>query len=254
MIELWTNSGPMEKNPIPPNKKAVLGLSLWDHANFLITRTNRNDINSIKDIAGKSVTAATPGSTTDQLAKQTHEALGIKTTIKYMDTTGNADALRSGMVDAVWAYVLSEVGLPSFLKDLELRMEVKIVPMSEKEIAAVVEKTPGVAGLFVTTANFTTRMKGPEKFWVPGLGSFWVLSPDLPEEAAYQMCEALYINRNDATQVYNGHWKFEKDPFGMQALHLDVAARSKLPLHPGAAKWLKKHNAWKDSWNVMLQK
>ena len=254
MIELWTNTGPLAKNPVPPNRKALLGLSLWDHANFLSTRTDRNDINSLKDLEGKTVAAATPGSTTDTLAQQIHAAFGIKSTFKYMQTTANADALRSGMLDAVWAYVLSEVGLPSFLKDLELRMEVKIVPLSEKEVAAVAEKTPGVAALLVTPANFTTRMKGPEKTWVPGLGQFWVLSPDLPEDAAYEMCEALYVHRKEVTEVYNGHWKFEKDPFGMQALHLDVAARAKLPLHPGTAKWLKKHNVWKDRWNGMLAK
>ena len=254
MIDLWNNKGPLAKNPIPENKKALLGISLWEHANFLITRADRDDIKSVKDLEGKTVTAATPGSTTDTLAKQVHKTLGIKTTFKPMQTTANADALRSGMLDAVWTYVLSGVSMPSFMKDLELRMKAKVVPLTEAEVAAVAKDAPGVAKLSVQLDSFSKRITGPEEIWVPGLGQFWVLSPDLPEEAVYQMCEALYVNRKEVTGIYKGHWKFEKDPFGVQEMHLDVAMQAKLFIHPGVAKWLKKHNAWKDRWNVMLPK
>lgn len=254
MIELWNDLGPLAQNPIPRNKKALLGISLWEHANFIITRADRGDINSIKDLEGKTVTAATPGSTTDTLAKQVHETLGIKSTFKPMQTTANSDALRSGMLDAVWTYVLSEVSMPSFMKDLELRMKAKVVPLSKEEVEAVAEKAPGVTPLEATLANFTTRIQGPDKMWIPGLGQFWVFSPDLPEDAVYEICEALYVNRKEVTEIYKGHWKFEKDPFGAQETHLDVAMRAKLFIHPGVAKWLKKHDAWKDRWNVMLPK
>jgi len=254
MIELWTNIGPLAKRPIPPNKKALIGIALWEHQNFIITRANRDDIKSLKDLEGKNITYSLPGSTTEKIGSEIHAKLGVKSKVRPMELDAISDALRAGMIDATWAYVLSDIALPGWLKDLELRLDVKIVPLSEKEVATAAEKVAGLAPILVPLNSFTQRMKGPASIWTAGLGQFWVLSPDLPEEAVYEMCEGLYVNRKAVTGIYAGHWKFEKDPFGLQEKHLDVANRAKMLLHPGVAKWLKKHGAWKDRWNAMLPK
>lgn len=250
LSELWLDKGVFEEKPVAEDRKALLGICLWEHQNFLITKADRDDINCLADLEGKKVCILRAGQTTNLIAKVIHEKIGLNVEEVEMDPVNIAEALRVGLVDATWAYVLSGVNTPGWIKETEIRLNTKVVNMTEEEANTICDNVDGLAAVKVTLNNFTERIKGPEKIWTVTLGQFWVFSPQMPEETGYLICKTLYENRKQCAQICSAHNIFEADALGLQKRHLKVAALQGLPVHPGSAKWLKENGAWDPEWKI----
>jgi TRAP-type uncharacterized transport system substrate-binding protein len=160
------------------------------------------------------------------------------------------DALIDGLIDATWAYCDSGVYPPSWLSELELRVDLKVVPLTNEEVETIGKHTAGIAAMQIPFEGVSERIEGPEDIWVMAVGEPFVFSSPFPEEAMYLVMTALYEKRHDFTIACVAHRPFEMDPYGSQVAVLDVACANGIPLHPGFAKWLKEGDVWNDDWIV----
>jgi len=250
MKELWNSIGNFEDNPIPENKRALLGPCLWTHQNWIITKADSDDIETMWDLEGKKVSFCLPGYNAEKIASKINDTLEIGMEKVFIEMDAIADALRDGVIDAVWAYSTSGFSTPSWFRELELRMDAKVIPLTEKDVNLISEEVEGISTTQIELKNISDRIEGPEKFAVPNMGIFWVFSPDLPEQAAYEICEALYEKREEVADSYAAGVIWEETPFELQKVHMSVASDMGLPMHPGVAKWLKDNNVWNEEWIV----
>ncbi|MCR4440750.1 MAG: TAXI family TRAP transporter solute-binding subunit [Peptococcaceae bacterium] len=250
MVELWKDTGNFAKDPIPKQNKALLGPCLWEHQNVLLARADRDDLKSIWDLKGKKVCPTLPGYVTEVVSKMIHEKLDLPVQMVYVEMSAISDALKNGMIDATWGYVLSSVGVPSWMTELEMRLDAKVVPFSKEDAELIASKVEGVAAAPLSLKKFSTKLKGPETSWSPVLGTYWVFSPDLPEQAVYEIMVALYEHRKEVGEVHPAHCIWAEDALGVQERHIEVAAKAGIPIHPGFAKWLKEQKVWHDNWLV----
>lgn len=250
MVELWNDKGNLENNPIPKEKKALMGPCLWLHQNILLARADRDDIQSVWDLEGKKVCPTPPGYVTEVVSLMIHDVMDINSEIVYVEMDATCDALKDGILDATWGYVLSGGGVPSWVADLELRMDAKVVPFTKEDTELIASKVEGVTAGPIRLSDFSSRLKGPDDQYSPVLGTYYVFSPDLPEQAVYEIMEALYENKEAVGETHPKHTVWAEDALGLQEQYMDAVAKAGIPLHPGFAKWLKEHNVWHDSWII----
>src|SRR6056297_3215076 len=77
MLELWEDKGNFEKDPIPEEKKALMGPGLWEHQNIILARADNDEIKSIWDLEGKKVWPTMPGYVTEKVSYDIHDILEI---------------------------------------------------------------------------------------------------------------------------------------------------------------------------------
>jgi len=250
MVELWTDTGNLAKDPIPKEKKALMGPCLWEHQNVLLARADRDDIKSVWDLEGKKVCPTLPGYVTEVVSLMIHDKLDIPVEMVYVEMDAICDALKDGIIDASWGYVLSGGGVPAWMSELELRMDAKVVPFSKEDAELIASKVQGVAAQTIKLSDFSSKLKGPNEQYSPVLGTYWVFSPDLSEQAVYEIMTALYEKRKEVGEVHPAHCVWANDALGIQEKYVEAAAQANVPIHPGFAKWLKEHNIWHDNWIV----
>ena len=202
------------------------------YANMVqIVTLDGSGINSLADLKGKRVSIGAPGSGTEVNAAQILEANGItyddieEQRLNFNET---ADALANGDIDAgFWS-----VGAPtSSILNLATSQKIKMIPLSEDEIAAARKANP----IFASTKLPGGIYNGVDsEVAVVGVPNVLVASSAMDEELVYKITKAMFEHIADLRAVH---------PAANQTTVEFTLNATPIPLHPGAIRYYEETGA-----------
>ena len=248
-LDIYFNRGPYAKSPYPPD--AVKPYQTW-HCylveEFVVTRANRTDIKSWRDLAGKKVFVPVPGSSVFEVPRAAFTALGIWDKMKVVELpfTALPDALNMGTIDAAVGYANGNVLIP-WMAEVDSRVKVKIVNPTPEELE-VIKKVSGysVESLNVKKA-FSQDVGVATAHTVADFYGFHV-GKNLPAKHAYRIFQILVENAKEVAKIHAMLEEYAKDPLGMQIKAISTIPE--IPVHPGVADYLKEKGVWKKEFKV----
>jgi TRAP transporter TAXI family solute receptor len=208
--------------------KAVKNLralgALYPEQVQLVTLASAN-VQTFKDLKGKSVSSGSPGSGQWQLLGDLLEAYGMTRKDIGEDLssfTQSVDKIKDGNLTAS----LITAGAPtSSVADLANARDIRIVPLAGPEIEALRKKQPYYANVQLPANTYKGQ---PQPVSTLAVMAIWATHDGLSEQTAYEVTKALYENTETLGQVH---------PKGKE-ISLKTALQSvSIPLHPGAAKY-----------------
>jgi TRAP transporter TAXI family solute receptor len=212
--------GPGGELPRLPNLRAIT--IAYTNAIHIITLEG-SGINSLADLRGKRVSVGAPGSGTELSARTILEANGITYddfSVHRLSVNETADALRDGTIDAgFWS---GGVPTGAVLSLAETR-QIKLVPLSEEEIAAVRAADPTMIPYTFTAGSY----RGIEETPSIGTPNLIVVAAEMPEELAYAFTKALFEHIDEVRAIH---------PSANETVP-EAALDSPVPLHPGAIRY-----------------
>jgi len=203
--------------PLYPNVTHVL-VSRSSHAS------------SIADLAGQRVSVGSPGSGTEQLARQVLEAYDIgyeDIETRYLSFSESANALRDGAIDAA----LISVGYPA---------------------AAVLEATTtGDARILQIDSSTQRLLAGRYPYYMPGMipaGTYPGVATDIPTVAVMNWIVATEALDGSVVRLLLNILRDQRDQLVQvnaiaNQIHVEALRSAPIPLHPAAAAWLEEQGA-----------
>jgi TRAP-type uncharacterized transport system substrate-binding protein len=246
MSQLYEGTGGF-KDYTPAKGKMVHTWYAYPMESFMAVPADKaNQYKCLKDIAGKPTFFTTAGFMNWLNFQRIYKALGYDFKHVQIDPKTNADALQSGTIAGSVAYTTAGRSLPTYWKETEIRTNIAVINPCPDEIAKL--KAAGLAIADVDPKQAFSQPVGVQEIkGVPILFGYNV-RPDMPEDVVYKMLNAFYKNREELAKADPGFTPMAKDFIGMQVN--GIAANPEIPVHPGLAKFLKEHKAWKDNWKV----
>ena len=192
----------------------------------LVTAAKSN-INSFRDLKGKSVSSGSPGSGQWQLLGDLLEAHGMTRKDIGEDLSSFAqsiDKIKDGNLTAS----LITAGAPTAsVTDLANTHDIRIVPLKGPEIEALRKKQPYYAQVQLPANTYKGQAAAVDTLAVMAI---WATHDALAEDVAYEVTKALFENTSILGQVH---------PKGKE-ITLQTALQSvSIPLHPGAQRYYK---------------
>ncbi|MGR3464922.1 TAXI family TRAP transporter solute-binding subunit [Limimaricola sp.] len=188
-------------------------------------------IESIADLAGKRVSVGAPGSGTEVNAQTLLEANGLSFDdfdAQRLNFNETADALANGDIDAgFWS-----VGAPtSSILNLATTQDIRMIPLTEEQVAAAVEADPTFAALSLAGGTYEGVDEDVATIGVPNV---LVVSSETDEETVYQITKAMYENIADLRAVH---------PAAEETTVEFTMSATPVPLHPGALRYFEEAGA-----------
>lgn len=183
-------------------------------------------INTVSDLAGKTVIVGDVGSGTEVNAWQVLGAVGLgKDDLNAQNGSfqEGVDALKDGKVDAVFTVA----GAPTTsIVDYAATNELNLVSLSDEELAKITAEYP-----FLVQDNLPAgTYSGYDKEVVcVAVQAALVADETLSEDAVYELTKAIFENQ---AELAEGHAKW-----GL--LSTDTCHNNTAPMHPGAEKYYK---------------
>ena len=244
LLQVYNNEGVFAGAPV--SWKAYQTIYTHTAEWFVITRSNREEINSLRDLAGKKVFPCQKGTIGYDLYEIIFNRLGISIDKKDMVFADVADALKTGGIDAAVAYSVSKKTLPSWLKELDERVDIKAVNPTEDEKAAI----GVIPGAVEATVPLTVWSRNKvESIWAPSTACGFHFSPDTNPDIVYQIVKAWFEHSDELLEIHSGFQLFHDNG---KKVNQDTIGSASLtvPVHPGAARYYKEIGIWKDSWTL----
>ncbi len=248
-VDMYLNRGPYEKAPYPAD--AIKPYQTWYCylvKEFVITKVDRTDIKSWRDLAGKKVYVPVPGSSVFEVPRAAFMTIGIWDKIKPVDIpmTAIPDALNMGTIDAAVGYVNGDILIP-WMAEVDARVKVKIVPQTPEELE-LIKKGAGYA---------TTTMDAKKVFSQDvGVGITYTVADyygfhvgkNLSAKNAYKILKILTENAKEVEKIHAMLTEYAKDPLGMQIKAMSTIPE--IPVHPGVVNYLKEKGVWKKEFKI----
>lgn len=190
----------------------------------LVTAAKSN-IQSFRDLKGKSVSSGSPGSGQWQLLGDLLEAHGMTRKDIGEDLSSFAqsiDKIKDGNLTAS----LITAGAPTAsVTDLANTHEIRIVPLKGPEIDALRKKQPYYAQVQLPANTYKGQTAPVDTLAVMAI---WATHDALPENIAYEVTKALFENTAILGQVH---------PKGKEITLATALQSVSIPLHPGAERY-----------------
>jgi uncharacterized protein len=206
--------------------------ALYPETVQLITRADTN-INSVRDLKGKSISSGAPGSGQYQLLTDLLKVHGMsRADIKedLSSFTQAVDKIKDGNLTAT----LITAGVPtSAVTDFAQSHALKVVPLAGPEIAQLQKEQPYYAKVTLPANTYKGQAAPVDTLAVMAV---WATHDAVPEAVAYEVTKALYENIAIMGQVH------------VQGKNISLATATAVgtaPMHPGAAKYLREKGALK---------
>jgi TRAP transporter TAXI family solute receptor len=225
-VATWaqTGTGIWEEQPAVENLRAIA--TLYPETIHLVASAE-SGIDSVDDLAGKTVSLDEPGSGTLVDARIILEAYGLSEAdidAQFLKPDQAAERMRDGAMDAFFFVG----GFPAgAIAELASQEDIVLVPIDGEQAAAIREEYTFFAENVVPAGTY----EGVETD-VPTLavGAQWVTNADQPEELIYEITKALW-NENTRAMFDAGHQKGRE-------IQLETALDGiGIPLHPGAERF-----------------
>jgi TRAP-type uncharacterized transport system substrate-binding protein len=201
---------------------------------------------SLGDFSGKPVFFTPAGFMNWLNFMRIFKALGYQFKHVQIGEANQGDALQAGTIVGAVCYTTSGRSLPSYWRETELRLDIKIINPSADEV-----KKLTAANLTPTeidaTKVFSKDVGVKTILGVPLLFGYNMLA-DMPEEIVYKMLKWYYDKREWLVKGDPGFEPMGRDFVGMQVKGIN--ANPTIPVHAGLAKFLKEHKAWNDKWKI----
>ena len=174
------------------------------------------------------------------------KALGYQFKHVQIGEAAQGDALQAGTVVGAVCYTTAGRSLPSYWRETELRMDVKMINPSPDEVKKLT--AAGLAPVEVDATKVFSKDVGVKTILgVPILFAYNVLA-DMPGEVVYKMLNKFNAERENLAKADPGFGPMARDFVGMQVKGIN--ANPTIPVHAGLAKFLKEHKAWNDKWKI----
>lgn len=197
--------------------------SMYPAAQHLIVPAD-SDIQTIYDLAGKTVSVDAPGSGCEVTSYIILEAAGIRdevNTVNYSQPEA-ADAIKDRLVDAVF-YNFAYPG--AVVEEIMFARDIRFIPLSDAVFDTILEEYPyftrGVIpeGVYQLEEDVAALM----------VGNLMVVHEDMDEDLVYQILEAIF-HENSINELIGIH------PIA-RLFQPEIAKETGLPLHPGAERF-----------------
>jgi hypothetical protein len=241
IVQAWNGLEPFKKQY--RNMRQIF--THYDLTWFFMARKKSN-IKSLADLDGKTVGAASVGSSTASFARLYTNHLKKEGIIKdvrleYMSFTRQADMFVQGRLDALMAYTLAgtEAG---WTKSITHRIpwdEINIIPLPEKDFPMLRSKGYP-APLPIRIGDRDTGLV------TAGLTGIQIVRDDMDEETVYKVTKCIYDNLKAQGELRNAHAVLKK--YAMEDF-MNFFVKE-LPVHKGAARYFKEVGLWRDDLHV----
>jgi TRAP transporter TAXI family solute receptor len=249
MKDAWNNQGAYAKNPL--KTQVYHSYYFFSSAHTVATTKTRTDINCYRDLVGKKFYPFYTGSGSHLLALLVFgkEGLNIwdKMTERQMGTAEITDAVRAGVMDALWVYAPSGKNLTSTFQELDLRTDLRVVTPNAEE-KAIISKIPGIVAPYNFSAKVFSKPVGVDTVWGIALVFGYNFGPRESPDLVYNIVKAWDENRGKLMEMDKGFTELAEK--GMQLTASAIDALPEIPVHPGTAKYLKEKGLWKDTWKI----
>ncbi|HBB15915.1 MAG TPA: immunogenic protein [Syntrophus sp. (in: bacteria)] len=174
------------------------------------------------------------------------KALGYQFKHLQIGEAAQGDALQAGTVVGAVAYTTAGASLPSYWRETELRLDIKVINPSPDEVKKLT--AAGLAPVEIDPKKAFSKDVGVKTILgVPLLFAYNVRA-DMPEEVIYKMLNKFYAERDNLAKADPGFAPMARDFVGMQVKGIN--ANPTIPVHAGLAKFLKEKKAWNEKWKI----
>jgi len=174
------------------------------------------------------------------------KALGYEFKHVQIGEAAQGDALQAGTIVGAVCYTTAGRSLPSYWRETELRLDIKLINPSPDEVMKLT--AAGLAPVEVDATKVFSKDVGVKTILgVPILFGYNVCA-DMPGEVVYKMLNNFYAERESLAKADPGFGPMARDFIGMQVN--GIKANPTIPVHAGLAKFLKEHKAWNDKWTI----
>ncbi len=200
--------------------------ALYPETVQLVTRADFN-INSVRDLKGKSISSGAPGSgqyqlLTDLLAVHGMTRADIKEDLSSF--TQAVDKIKDGNLHAT----LITAGVPtSAVTDFAQSHALKVIPLAGPEIAELQRQQPYYAKVPLPANTYKGQTAAVETLAVMAV---WAAHDGISDSVAYEVTKALYENTAIMGQVH------------VQGKNISLGTATAVgtaPMHPGSLKYFK---------------
>ena len=228
VYEAGTGTGNFADEPLKSMASNIMGISKAYDSDFYIVVLADSGIETLEDLAGKTVSLGNPGSGTQYISDMVLDAFGIDCERQYLSFDDTATAMKEGYIDAV-----SMCGSPaSGVTELAETASIRIIPFTDEQIAKLQEISP----FFFAAEMPAGRYNGmDEPVQVPFFRSYWICSADLDEDVLYNILETTF-QPEVMEQLIARHVNWAdcaEDTADFEALGLQI--------HPGAKRYFEDH-------------
>lgn len=193
---------------------------LYDEQVQLVVPRNAK-IRSVADLKGRRLSLGGTGSATSLVATRILSAYGVRRAKRNFETAeAGADLLQRGKRDAL--FVLGPAPSP-VVADLVARGRARLVAIDGRGRKRLLAAQPGLAAAAFAPGTFA----GSPQVETVSTRVLWIVSDRAPADIVYGLVRALYHPGNRALLA--------QDPAPIRLP--DAASLSRLPLHPGAARY-----------------
>ncbi len=246
MTQFIKNEGAF-KDYKPKKQKIVHTWYAYPMESFMAVIASKGDqFKSLRDFSGKPVFFTPAGFMNWLNFDRIFKALGYQFKHVQIGVATQADAMQAGTIVGAVCYTTGGVSLPSYWRETELRIDLKVVNPSPEEVKKL------------TAANLAPMELDPKKIFSKDVGVKTILGvpllfgynvrADMSEDIVYKMVTTFYNQKDELVKADAGFAPLARDFLGMQARGIN--ANPTIPVHPGMVKFLKEKKAWNDKWTI----
>ncbi|MBI5581246.1 MAG: TAXI family TRAP transporter solute-binding subunit [Deltaproteobacteria bacterium] len=198
------------------------------------------------DFSGKPVFFTPAGFMNWLNFRRIYKALGYNFKHVQIGEAAQGDALQAGTIVGAVCYTTAGKSLPSYWRETELRLDIKLINPSPDEVKKLTAANLAPTEIDATKV-FSKDVGVKTVLGVPLLFAYNMLA-DMPEEIVYKMLSKFYAERDNLAKADPGFEPMARDFIGMQVKGIN--GEPDAPVHAGLAKFLKEHKAWNDKWKI----
>jgi uncharacterized protein len=246
MTDVYAGDGAFKEYK-PAKSKMVHTWYAYPMESFMAVYAPKADqFKSWGDFSGKPVFFTPAGFMNWLNFMRIYKALGYQFKHVQIGEAAQGDALQAGTIVGAVCYTTASRSLPSYWRETELRLDIKIINPSADEVKKLTAANLAPTEIDATKV-FSKDVGVKTILGVPLLFGYNMLA-DMPEEIVYKMLKWYYDKREWLLKGDPGFEPMGRDFVGMQVKGIN--ANPTIPVHSGLAKFLKEHKAWNDKWKT----
>lgn len=210
-------------------------------SNYVVCVLKDSNFKSIFDLEGKKVCFGAAGGGNYTAASQLFDAHGLldKIQIETMSYADANDALIDGSLDAFVGYITGVVPMPS-LAQLDTAVDIRLLPL---DVDMMKEYTKSHFSYEVREVQAGCLKHMSEPYVTMGGSNIAFADHRLSDAAAYTLLKTIYSNLEE---LYTYHQLCTNIKLADTLSGLP----KEIPIHPGAATYLKEQGIWDDGWVI----
>ena len=246
MTEVYDGTGAF-KDYKPAKSKMVHTWYAYPMESFMaVYAPKASQFKSWGDFSGKPVFFTPAGFMNWLNFIRIYKALGYQFKHVQIGEANQGDALQAGTIVGAVCYTTAGRSLPSYWRETELRLDIRIINPSPDEVKKLT--AANLAPVEIDATKVFSKDVGVKTILgVPLLFAYNMLA-DMPEEIVYKMLNKFNAERDSLAKADPGFAPMARDFVGMQVKGIN--ANPTIPVHTGLVKFLKEHKAWNDKWKI----